>query len=425
MIYERHARYSYTTRDLLNILEAKYINNHDHPLPLLHINSRKTWLNDETAKLVRMNDYNFVFKNRSDRSDRIGGGVGIFIRSGIEFSMINNLLLNDTVIDLLGVNLKLNNTHLTAVLKCVPVYDHIPKPCREKFAYNLNALLTAVCNGPGDPAHWVRLHRFVPYVLQKTSRGGRRVNQGNLVNKRLSEYSTIGLETLGNLSSVVRLVCSPEGLAESSPATFDKLCSIHPKIAVHRRVFPALTPTAADVLVLKPWYCVHVHSTKDSSPVLCTFKNGSSGGLDGLRPQHLKDVFSGPLLIDDTLNSLTQFINLILSGACPLSVRRKECGLAAARAADENIKKYGNALPSMEFLPICIEVLGPMDPITLKFFKEICKMISVRSGDSREHQATCRNIREDQATCRNRCLLQRFLHVCVLENIQLNADLCN
>ncbi|ESO04506.1 hypothetical protein HELRODRAFT_172153 [Helobdella robusta] len=40
-----------TTRDLLNILEAKYINNHDHPLPLLHINSRKTWLNDETAKL--------------------------------------------------------------------------------------------------------------------------------------------------------------------------------------------------------------------------------------------------------------------------------------------------------------------------------------------------------------------------------------
>ncbi|ESN99439.1 hypothetical protein HELRODRAFT_162988 [Helobdella robusta] len=90
--FTRQSSY-YTTRDLLNILEAKYINNHDHPLPLLHINSRKTWLNDETAKLVRMNDYNFVFKNRSGR---IGGGVGIFIRSGIEFSMINNLLLDDT-----------------------------------------------------------------------------------------------------------------------------------------------------------------------------------------------------------------------------------------------------------------------------------------------------------------------------------------
>ncbi|ESO07596.1 hypothetical protein HELRODRAFT_170141 [Helobdella robusta] len=38
----------------------------------------------------------------------------------------------------------------------------------------------------------------------------------------------------------------------------------------------------------------------------------------------------------------------------------------------------------MEFLPICIEVLGPMGPNTLKFLKAICKMISVRSGESRE-----------------------------------------
>ncbi|ESN91073.1 hypothetical protein HELRODRAFT_182326 [Helobdella robusta] len=67
-----------------------------------------------------------------------------------------------------------------------------------------------------------------------------------------------------------------------------------------------------------------------------------------------------------------------------VNLTSKECGLAAARAADEKMKKYGNALPSMEFLPICIEVLGPMDPNTLKFLKAICKMISVRSGDSRE-----------------------------------------
>ncbi|ESO11697.1 hypothetical protein HELRODRAFT_166712 [Helobdella robusta] len=39
----------------------------------------------------------------------------------------------------------------------------------------------------------------------------------------------------------------------------------------------------------------------------------------------------------------------------------KESGLAATRASDEKIKKYDRALPSMEFLPICIEVLCPMD----------------------------------------------------------------
>ncbi|ESO09613.1 hypothetical protein HELRODRAFT_168625 [Helobdella robusta] len=122
--FTRQSSY-YTTRDLLNILEAKYINNHDHPLPLLHINSRKTWLNDEIAKLVRKNDYNFVFKNRSDR---IGGGVGIFIRSGIEFSMINNLLLNDTVIDLLGVNLKLNNTHTSIKITGPKIWTELVPP---------------------------------------------------------------------------------------------------------------------------------------------------------------------------------------------------------------------------------------------------------------------------------------------------------
>ncbi|ESO12349.1 hypothetical protein HELRODRAFT_158855 [Helobdella robusta] len=62
-----------------------------------------------------------------------------------------------------------------------------------------------------------------------------------------------------------------------------------------------------------------------------------------------------------------------------VNLTSKECGLAAARAADEKMKKYGSALPSMEFLPICIEVLGPMDPNTLKFLKEIGKRISVRS----------------------------------------------
>ncbi|ESN90041.1 hypothetical protein HELRODRAFT_182945 [Helobdella robusta] len=83
-----------------------------------------------------------------------------------------------------------------------------------------------------------------------------------------------------------------------------------------------------------------------------------------------------------------------------VNLTSKECGLDAARAADEKMKKYGNAFPSMEFLPICIEVLGPIDPNTLKFLKEICKMISVRSGDSRELFFATNHIS---------CLLQRFL----------------
>ncbi|ESO08213.1 hypothetical protein HELRODRAFT_169952 [Helobdella robusta] len=91
----------------------------------------------------------------------------------------------------------------------------------------------------------------------------------------------------------------------------------------------------------------------------------------------------------------------------------KESGLAATRASDEKFKKYEGALPSMDFLPVCIEVLGPMDNNTSIFFKKICKMISGRSGDSRELFFAMNHIS---------CLLQRFLRVCVTENVQLNAD---
>ncbi|ESO08713.1 hypothetical protein HELRODRAFT_184604, partial [Helobdella robusta] len=99
-----------------------------------------------------------------------------------------------------------------------------------------------------------------------------------------------------------------------------------------------------------------------------------------------------------------------------VNLTSKECGLAAARAANEKMKKIWERPPLDGFLPICIEVLGPMDPNTLKFLKAICKMISVRSGDSRELFFLTNYIS---------CLLQRYLRVCMLENIQLNADMCN
>ncbi|ESN98642.1 hypothetical protein HELRODRAFT_162081 [Helobdella robusta] len=239
---------------------------------------------------------------------------------------------------------------LTAVLKCVPVYDHIPKPGREKFAHDLNALLTAVCNDPGDPAHWVRLHCFVPYVLQKTSRGGRRVNQGNLVNKRLSEYSTIGLETL--------VLCF-DGFnnAKSQKHNPDRWINAVSSCIEQLRVFPALTPTAG---------CV---SPAEVLRAVKSFKNGSSGGLDGLRPQHLKDVFSGPLPIDDTLNSLTQFINLILSGACPLSLSELEfaLGRVSCLSAHDALTIIRNAL-SLPKLMYFLRTSKHIDPSKLGEF---------------------------------------------------------
>ena len=53
-----------------------------------------------------------------------------------------------------------------------------------------------------------------------------------------------------------------------------------------------------------------------------SFPNGSSGGPDGFRPQHLKDLIShstgdgGQLL----LNALVTFVSLVLEGITPLLI---------------------------------------------------------------------------------------------------------
>ncbi|ESO08443.1 hypothetical protein HELRODRAFT_169286 [Helobdella robusta] len=208
-----------------------------------------------------------------------------------------------------------------------------------------------------------------------------------------------------NLSSAVRLVCLPEGLAESLPPTFDKLCSIHSKIPVNRRVFPALAPTAGRVSCLLAHDALTIIRNALSLPILMyflrTYKHIDSSKL-GKFDRALRTALSSICNVQEpsgisahdcrrpdgcTLIPWRAGRCLAWDVTVPgtlakryVNLTSKECGLAAARAADEKMKKYGNALPSMEFLPICIEVLGPMDHNTLKFLKEIGKSISVRSA---------------------------------------------
>lgn len=52
-----------------------------------------------------------------------------------------------------------------------------------------------------------------------------------------------------------------------------------------------------------------------------SFPNGSAGGPDGLRPQHLKDLLSSAVNEDPLLQSITDFSNLLLEGKTPQLVR--------------------------------------------------------------------------------------------------------
>ncbi|ESO07054.1 hypothetical protein HELRODRAFT_184668, partial [Helobdella robusta] len=156
------------------------------------------------------------------------------------------------------------------------------------------------------------------------TRGGRRTNQANYVIKRLAEFSSTEVEIIvasfntdhntkprkhypnswisavttrieqGSLSAAVRLACSPAGLAESSPETLAKLKAIHPSAPLNRRAFPAQEPSNGRV------------SPAQVLTALKSFNNGSSGGLNGLRPQHIKNLLSGPTPTDELLNNLTR-----------------------------------------------------------------------------------------------------------------------
>ena len=63
----------------------------------------ETWLYDLTAPLIHLENYKFVFKNRTDRK---GGGVGIFINQLIEYTVIENQVFEDNDIDILCLNIK-------------------------------------------------------------------------------------------------------------------------------------------------------------------------------------------------------------------------------------------------------------------------------------------------------------------------------
>ncbi|ESO06385.1 hypothetical protein HELRODRAFT_160553 [Helobdella robusta] len=182
---------------------------------------------------------------------------------------------------------------------------------------------------------------------------------------KLTAVLTAGTPEQGNVSAAARLVCSPEGLAENTPETLEKLRRNQQK------------PSGISV-------------QDGKRPDGCT-----------LTPWRAGKCLAWDVTVSGTLAE--RYVHLT----------SKKCGLAAIRASDEKIKKYEHALSSLDFLPIYIKVLGPMDPNTSKFIKTLCKMIGVWSGDNREFFFAINHIS---------CLLQRFLRVCVSENINLNAD---
>jgi len=174
-------------------------------------------------------------------------------------------------------------------------------------------------------------------ILAKPPRGGRKFNLANLIKKRIAEFEAgntqpveeqskpiphrkLGCERalatavsskieLGNLKAAIRLLCSDEKPAQFSDETFIKLQAKHPQAPADRRIY--LPPVQSSLLI----------ETGDVSNAILTFPNGSAGGSDGVRPQHLKDLINCAETKEPLLLALANFINLLLEGTCPNTVQ--------------------------------------------------------------------------------------------------------
>ena len=216
----------------------------------------------------------------------------------------------------------------------VRLINYIPKSARPACATLLSTLLNKVTTNANDLTAWNDLFLFASRILHKPARTGKRHNLTSIIKKRTAdgyinpsdEQGKPGnneakgrrrnAEELlaaavaakiedGNIKAAVRLMSSEEKPATDIDSTYIKLLERHPGPSTGRLPIP--DPSGFDAIQI---------TEEEISKAVRTFPAGSSGGPDGLRPQHLLELVgcleAGPAL----LTSLTSFTNMLLEGKC-------------------------------------------------------------------------------------------------------------
>ena len=190
---------------------------------------------------------------------------------------------------------------------------------------------------------WDPLLRFSSRCLRAPRSGGKRRSLASAINKQLCEEADVPTITSaataprrrvgkspsqdpieylatrvslkleeGDFRGAVRLACSDDSLADMTKATYTALQQKHPVPHPHSSI-----PQLLDRFSMSPV------SEGEITQAIKSFPNGSAGGPDGLRPQHLKDLIATGVGggSEALLRALVPFIELVLSGNTPISIR--------------------------------------------------------------------------------------------------------
>jgi hypothetical protein len=113
----------------------------------------------------------------------------------------------------------------------------------------------------------------------------------------------------GNLQAAIRILSSEDTPAAPSADGLAKLQEKHPPATLSASSLPS------------PDQFLHMAVVEDDvRKAVQSFPAGSSGGPDGLRPQHLKELIGCREAGSDFLTALTAFVNMLMAGKCPINV---------------------------------------------------------------------------------------------------------
>ena len=286
----------------------------------------------------------------------------------------------------------------------------VPRAARQHCASLLTKIINKVSASPHSVRGWEYLLAFGRDILQRPIQGGSTRNITNILTQRcrsfgevmsrdgevvpaasarsnpppkrgkgptgnldhgtvwaLSRVVSARLEE-GNFKGAVRLITSEESLAMPSTDTLKALQDKHPAAPLDRR--PAAQPSLPSV-----------HLSFEEATVrkaIFSFPAGSSGGPDGLSPQHLKDLVVAEGVSSGLLTALTALVNILTEGQIPEEIRpfffggrlvaldKKgggirpiAIGLTLRRLASKLVSSYASALLASTLAPLQVGVGVP------------------------------------------------------------------
>lgn len=362
-------------------LLRRWIAHHIHPDPIADLVRREAYGAYQTE--VGLNPVDEATFHRIMRStfDNIAhsGRAATYTYHGLQ--LLQQSLRNDQNQDL--------GLYLANLKSTVPTLRHVPRGARLEVARALTATLRELCSSNTVPV-WRKLLLFSYKVLRVPEKSEKIKNLTSFVKKQASVF----LESSGvdpeiplyptrsssnsaghgcdvkkieakladcDISGAIRLAISEDSIAPQSAETLAALQGKHPE---HPQPMNLPDCDNADPPIQ--------FETTDVINAISTFPPGSAGGLDGLRPQILKELLH-PQLGETGENlavAITDLCNMICNGnvladvapilfGASLTALIKKCGGIRPVAVGNVWRRLPSKLITKSMLPSLVPKLSP------------------------------------------------------------------